>query len=387
MKKIAVLTGTRAEFGLLTPLIDKIRDDSDLELQLIVTGMHLSPEFGCTVNEIREVGYAIRDEVEILLSSDSAIGTAKSVGLGVIGFADCFRKLDPDILVVLGDRFESFAAATAAMLIGLRLAHIHGGERTEGLIDEAIRHSISKMSQLHFVSTEVYRRRVIQLGEDPGRVFNVGAIGLDRIKREKLASKENLSIELRVPADMPWCVVTYHPVTLDSSRTRHEIQEMLEAIKSFPEMHFIFTKSNADESGRLINSMIEKFVDNMGNASIFDSLGSIRYLSVVASAALVLGNSSSGIIEVPFLAVPTVDIGIRQQGRVRGESVRHVSPDRNKIVEAINWALTERNNINYHNHSYYRGGAAEKIIHTIKSCSPERIKRFFDVDFILADEQ
>jgi UDP-hydrolysing UDP-N-acetyl-D-glucosamine 2-epimerase len=349
--------------------------------------MHLSHEFGYTVDEIRQSGYTIRDEVEILLSSDSAYGTAKSVGVGVIGFADCFRRLAPDILVVLGDRFESFAATIAAMLVGVPLAHIHGGERTEGLIDEPIRHSISKMSHLHFVATDVYRRRVIQLGEDPRRVFNVGAIGLDRIDRGSLTGKEDLSRQLGVPADLRWCLVTYHPVTLDPATTKRDCAELLAATRSFPDLYFIFTKANADEGGRLVNTMIEAYVGEVGNSAAFDSLGSHKYLSAVASAEMVLGNSSSGIIEAPFLCVPTVDIGVRQQGRVRGGTVTHVEAICDEIRKAVRWALGNKSKLDYSIHPYYHGGAANRILAAIKSWTPERIKTFYDLEFQLSDEQ
>jgi GDP/UDP-N,N'-diacetylbacillosamine 2-epimerase (hydrolysing) len=272
------------------------------------------------------------------------------------------------------------------MLIGIPLAHIHGGEVTEGVIDEAIRHSISKMSQLHFVSTDVYRKRVIQLGENPIRVLNVGAIGLDRIRKETLTTKKDLSIELRIPEDWPWCVVTYHPVTLDPSITEHDCMELLKATTFFPEVYFIFTKSNADEGGRLVNGIIEDYVWKVDNAAAFDSLGSQKYLSAVASAEMVVGNSSSGIIEVPFLGVPTVDIGIRQQGRIRGESVRHVNAVCDEIREAMRWLFDNKDKLDYSAHPYYRGGAAEQIIRTIKTYSPDRIKRFFDVDFKVKGE-
>jgi GDP/UDP-N,N'-diacetylbacillosamine 2-epimerase (hydrolysing) len=279
VKKIAVATGTRAEFGLLQPLLEKIVADPETELQLIVTGMHLSPEFGMTVNEIRDAGYEIADEIEILLSSDTGVGTAKSVGLATIGFADTLRRLTPDWLVVLGDRFEILAAATAAMLVGVPIAHIHGGERTEGLIDEPIRHSVTKMAMLHFVSTPEYRKRVIQLGEDPERVFHVGAIGLDRVRQDYFLSKRQVAYQLGIDSQKPWCTVTYHPVTLDPASVETSVNALIGAMRARQDLYFIITKANADENGRKVNSMLAENVDTAVTASLFVSLGSKRFVS------------------------------------------------------------------------------------------------------------
>lgn len=382
VKKIALVTGTRAEFGLLYPLIESVHKKvEDFELQLIVTGMHLSPEFGFTVEEIRESGVPIADEIEFLLSSDTSYGTAKSVGLAIIGFTDSYRRLKPDMVILLGDRFEILAAATAAMLIGIPIAHIHGGERTEGAVDESIRHSITKMSSIHFVATEEYRKRVIQLGEPVNRVYNVGAIGLDRIKKDQLISKKQLADELVIDVEPPWCTVTYHPVTLDPLNTKRKVQELLSALGAYPQMFFIFTKANADENGRMINSLIKDYVDSHENTKLFDSLGSKRYLSVVANSEIVIGNSSSGIIEVPFLHVPTLDLGIRQKGRVRGSSVFTVEEEQKSITKAIGHILHIKKEIDYSMHPYYNGGATQKILEKIAKYGNSRIKPFVDIDF------
>lgn len=383
VKKIAVVTGTRAEFGLLQPLLERIVADPETDLQLLVTGMHLSPEFGMTVNEIRDAGYEIADEIEILLSSDTGVGTAKSVGLATIGFADTLRRMTPDWLVVLGDRFEIFAAATAAMLIGVPIAHIHGGERTEGLVDEPIRHSVTKMSMLHFVSTPEYRKRVVQLGEAPDRVFHVGAIGLDRISQEYLLPKEEIAQELQVEVTRTWSTVTYHPVTLDPGSAETSVNALIGAMSARQDLFFIITKANADESGRMVNRMLAEYAQSSTNAALFDSLGSRRYLSCVAASALVLGNSSSALIEAPHLKTPTVDIGIRQQGRARGKSVIHCDETQSGIESAISSALANSDAAAFESSPYYNGGAVEPIIAALKDQPSRRIKSFFDVEFSL----
>jgi len=381
VKKIAVVTGTRADFGLLQPLLDKIVADPETELQLIVTCMHLSPEFGMTVTEIRDGGYEITDEVEILLSSDSSVGTAKSVGLGTIGFADSLRRLHPDWLVVLGDRFEILGAASAAMLMGVPIAHIHGGERTDGAIDDSIRHAVTKMATVHFVSTPEYRKRVIQMGESPDRVFDVGAIGLDRIDSDALIPREQLATDLQLDSEKPWCVVTYHPVTTKPEDTQHDVAELIGAMRSRQDLFFIITKANADETGRRVNQMLQDFVETADNAVLFDSLGSKRYLSCVKTAKLVLGNSSSGIIEAAHLATPTVDIGTRQAGRVRGPSVFHAKPEMTSILDTIDRVFDFAARNGKITSPYYNGGAAGPIMEMLKDQLPSRSKVFFDVEF------
>lgn len=381
VKRIAVVTGTRAEFGLLRPLLAKIEADLETELQLVVTGMHLSPEFGTTVSEIASAGYPIADRVEMLLSSDTAVGTVKSIGLGMIGLADSLHRLHPDWLVLLGDRFEVLAAAVAGVILGIPIAHFHGGERTDGLIDEPIRHSVTKMASVHFVSAPEYRKRVIQLGEHPDSVFHVGAIGLDRIETSELMTKSDIAQELDVPADAKWCVVTFHPVTLQPASVRNDVQALVGAMAQFPDMFFLITKANADASGRLINTVLGDYCSGAPNARLFDSLGSHRYLSVVAASALVLGNSSSGIIEAPHLGTPTIDIGARQGGRARASSVVHCEPEEQDIVDAILFVLRSRDTFDFSDSPYFIGGAAKRAMDVLKTRKLDRLKTFYDVEF------
>lgn len=341
-RRICVVTGTRAEYGLLYWLMREIADDPDLQLQVIATGMHLSPEFGSTYREIEADGFEIDARVEMLLSSDSPVGVAKSIGLGVIGFADALARLEPDILVVLGDRFEILAAAQAAMVARVPIAHIHGGEATEGLIDEAIRHSVTKMSHLHFTAAEPYRQRVIQLGEQPDNVFNTGAIGLDNLKRLRLLNRNELEQSLKFSlGDSSVILCTYHPVTLDGAEASTVIGEIFKALNQLTNVKVIFTKANADTGGRIINSMIDDYVSNYSNRAIsFVSLGQIRYLSLLCQADVVLGNSSSGILEAPAALTPTVNIGDRQRGRLKSPSVIDCDSSSESILSAIRQALS-----------------------------------------------
>lgn len=339
MNKICVITGTRAEYGLLKPLIQKIDQDGDMELQLVVTGMHLSPEFGLTYQEIEQDGFRITDRNEMLLSSDTPNGITKSIGLGMIGFADIFTRTAPDIVVILGDRYESLAAATAAMVHRIPIAHIHGGELTEGAIDEAVRHAITKMGMLHFTSTEAYRNRVIQLGEQPDRVFCVGALGVENIKTQKLMGREELEQSLSFRLDQPYMVVTFHPVTLEKNTVQEQFESLLQALDHIGEYRVIFTKANSDTDGRVINQMIDQYVgQNKDRAAAFTSLGMVRYLSALKYCEMVVGNSSSGIMEVPSFHVPTVNIGDRQKGRMRGKSVIDCGCTVSEIEAAIHKA-------------------------------------------------
>ena len=341
MRKICIFTGTRADYGLLKPLIDEVSSHSKLHLQLLVSGMHLSSEFGLTVRQIEEDGLAPDEKVEVLLSSDTPVGISKSMGLGLIGYAEALERLDPDLLVVLGDRFEAFCAAAAAMIARLPLAHIHGGEATHGLIDEPIRHSITKMSHLHFTSTEEYRRRVIQLGETPDRVFNVGALGIENIKKIKLLSLKELEQELDFRLGNKSIMVTLHPVTLESGSTQNYCYQILEALDRILDVNILFTKANADTEGRIINEMIDKYqAANPHRSKVFTSLGQVRYLSALRHVDLVLGNSSSGIIEAPSLKTPTVNIGDRQAGRIRAASVIDCMPEQTSIEEAVTRAFS-----------------------------------------------
>lgn len=388
MKKVCVITGTRAEYGLLKPLIQKIDKDDEMELQLVVTGMHLSPEFGLTYQEIEQDGFRITDRNEMLLSSDTPNGITKSIGLGVIGFADIFTRTKPDMVVILGDRYESFAAATAAMVHRIPIAHIHGGELTEGAIDEAIRHALTKMSMLHFTATETYRNRVIQLGEQPDRVFCVGALGVENIKTQKLMSREELEKSLSFGLDQPYVMVTFHPVTLENNTAKEQFENLLGALDEFREYQIIFTKANSDTDGRVVNQRIDEYVaNNRGRAVAFTSLGMVRYLSAVKYCEMVIGNSSSGIMEAPSFHIPTVNIGDRQKGRMRGKSVIDCGCASDEIVCAIRKARSMRENsdLQHESNPYERAGTSEAILDTIKDylASGVDIKKcFYDMEHV-----
>lgn len=341
MRKICVVTGSRAEYGLLYWLLKEIQAAPKLQLQLIVTGMHLSPQFGLTVTQIEADGFVPDARVEMLLSSDTPVGIAKSMGLGVMGFAEALDRLRPDILVVLGDRFEIFAAAQAAMVARIPIAHIHGGELTEGLIDEAIRHSLTKMSHLHFVATEVYRKRVVQLGESPQHVWNVGAAGVDAIRRMRLLDRNELSAATGFDLTTPYFVVTYHPVTLADEQAGGGARALFAALEHFPNHKIVVTGANADTGNGAVSREIESFsAAHPGRVFSCISLGQTRYLSAIAHADAVIGNSSSGLIEAPVLRVPTVNVGDRQRGRVRAATVIDVSDSEQAIVAGIGQALT-----------------------------------------------
>jgi len=384
-KKIAVVTGTRAEYGLLYWVIKGINDDPDLELQLLVTGMHLSPEFGMTVNKIEEDEIPIKKRIETLLSSDTPIGISKSMGLGMISFAEAFSELEPDLCLVLGDRFEIFTAVSAAMIARIPIAHCHGGEATEGLIDEPIRHSISKMSHLHFTSTEEYRKRVVQLGEQPDRVFNVGALGIENIHRLKLLDRKDFEESIEFELGDPTFLVTYHPVTLEDKSAKKQCIALLKALDNFPESKVIFTMPNADTDGRIIIDLFEKYVsENPERTVAFKSLGQLRYLSALQFVDVVIGNSSSGLIEVPSFNIPTVNIGDRQKGRVSGSTVINSDYDYNNIRESIEKALGSNffEKIKDAKNPYDQGFSSDKILSTLKKYSLDNIlkKKFYNLD-------
>ena len=335
-RKICVVTGTRAEYGLFYWLMREIQGDDELELQIIATGQHLSPEFGLTYKNIEADGFVINAKVEMLLSSDSPVGIAKSVGLGTIGFADALARLQPDIMVLLGDRFEALAAAQTAMILRIPIAHIHGGETTEGAIDEAIRHSITKMSQIHFVSEPEYRDRVIQLGENPESVFEVGAVGIDNIIRLKLLSLQDLEKQINFSLGKKFFLVTYHPETLTGKSPVEALQTLFAVFDEFPEYKLIFTQANSDAGGRIINEQIEAYAKkNKERVLLVKSLGQLRYLSAMKLCAAVVGNSSSGLLEAPVLRVPTINIGDRQKGRKRYPSVIDCNEDKQQLLSAI----------------------------------------------------
>ena len=321
-RKIAVITATRAEYGLLSPLMRKILDDPDLELQIIVTGAHLSPEFGLTWKEIEGDGFPIHKRVEMLLSGDSTVAVTKSLGLGIIGFADALEELKPDILVILGDRYEMLGAAAAGMLAGVPVAHLYGGEVTLGAYDDAFRHAITKMSSLHFVAHAEYRQRVIQMGEAPDSVFVVGPAYLDGIRETELPTRKELEQHLGIPLASPLFVVTYHPETRSPLPAEEQVKRLLSALDRFPSATMVFTGANADTDGRVINERMLEFCALAPEKRVFvQSLGRKRYWGMLSMADAVVGNSSSGITEAPFLGVPVVNVGGRQDGRIRGDLV------------------------------------------------------------------
>lgn len=369
MKRIGIMTGTRAEYGLLKPLMQEINKDNDLELYLIVSGMHLSPEFGMTYKEIEEDGFEINAKVEMLLSSDSPAGISKSIGLGVIGFADEFQRADLDMLILLGDRYEALSAAICALVMRIPIAHLHGGELTEGAIDEGIRHSITKMSYLHFTSTEQYRNRVIQLGENPERVFYVGALGVENIKKINLMTKEELERSIHFEIDENTVIVTYHPVTLENNTVEEQFLNLLEVLDRNPKIRMIFTKANADTNGRIVNELIDKYAaQNSERACAFMSLGQKRYLSALKYCRIVIGNSSSGIIEAPSFGKPIINIGDRQKGRICADSVINCGYTQQEIQQAMETALTEEfeNKARNCRNPYEKENTAANIISVIK---------------------
>lgn len=378
MRNIAVFTGTRAEYGLLYWLLKDIQQEPELKLQLLVAGMHFSPEFGMTYQQIEADGFRIDEKVEMLLSSDSAVGTAKSIGLGVIGFADALSRMAPDALVILGDRFEALAAAQAAMILRIPVAHIHGGEITEGAYDDAIRHAITKLSLLHFTSTAEHRQRVIQLGEHPDRVHNVGAIGLDHLQRSNMMTVAELSTSLGFALERPYFLVTYHPVTLASEPARASFEQLLKALDYFPEHQVILTYPNADDGGRDIIPLLEAYASQQaGRVLAIPSLGQQRYLSAVKHAAAVVGNSSSGLIEVPSFGVPTVNIGARQRGRLAADSVLHCDAITPAIVDALQVALAA--DVSQVLNPYGQGNTSQSIVNTLKTAELSVIKTFYDI--------
>ncbi len=386
-RKICVVTGTRAEFGLLYWLIKAIQEDTDLILQLLVTGMHLSPEFGLTYQEITEAGFKIDKKIENLLSSDTPIGISKSMGLAQISCAEAFDELKPDIIVVLGDRFEIFSAVASAMIGRIPIAHLHGGESTEGLIDEPIRHSITKMSQLHFTATEAYRKRVIQLGEQPSRVFNVGTPGLDNIYKLRLLSREQFEKSINFKLGKRNIIITFHPVTLEFSTSRKQFQNILDVLDQLKETKIIFTKPNADTDGRIIINMIDEYVArNLDKACSFVSLGQLRYLSALRHVDAIVGNSSSGLTEAPSFKIATINIGDRQRGRVKSGNVIDCQPEQASISNALSLVYSKRfqERLKTVTNSYGKGGASEKIRDILKNVDLSKIikKKFYDLPVV-----
>lgn len=384
MRKICVVTGTRAEYGLLYWTMKAIQADPDLELQCCVTGMHLSPEFGNTYTQIEKDGFVIHRKVEMLLSSDTPIGISKSIGLGVIGFSEAFDFLKPDVVLVLGDRFEIIASAIAAMVSKIPIAHCHGGEATEGLIDEAIRHSITKMSQVHFVSTEEYKKRVVQLGEQPDRVYKVGALGIENINRLQLLNRQDFESSINFKLLPKSILITFHPVTLETSTAEEQMNELLKVLNELKDTTLIFTKPNADTEGRIIIKLIDDYVkSNPHKAVSFVSLGQLRYLSALQFMDCVVGNSSSGLIEVPSFGIPTVNIGDRQRGRIKAESVIDCEPNYTDIKNGVYKALSKefKTLAATTANPYGKSNASEKIVDVLKNITLSNliVKKFYDL--------
>lgn len=382
-QKICVITGSRADYGLLYWIMKGIDAHPNLELQIIVTGMHLSPEFGLTYRKIELDGFQINTKVEMLLSADTPTAITKSVGLGIIGFGDAFSLLAPDKVVVLGDRFEILAAAQAAAFALIPIAHIHGGEVSEGAIDESIRHALTKLSTWHFVAAEVYRKRVIQLGENPSRVFNFGAPGLDNLNNLKMMSRENLEEALLIKLNSPLLLITYHPATLGQLSPGDALTQLLNAIDRFPDATVIFTYPNADAGGRSLITLLKTFeAENPRRVKGFTSLGQLRYLSLLALCDVVIGNSSSALIEAPFTRTAAVNIGPRQHGRLKAASVLEADEDADDIEAQISKALSPsfQEALASVESLYGYGGASERIVEELVSLNAPATKVFFDIE-------
>lgn len=385
MKKICIITGTRAEYGLLKPLMHSIEESTEFNLQLIATAAHLSPEFGNTYKLIELDGFTINEKVEMLLSADTGTSIVKSMGLGMIGYADSLSRLQPDALIILGDRYEMLAVALAASVLKIPIIHLHGGEITEGAYDDAFRHAITKLSPLHFTSTENYRQRVIQMGENPENVFNVGAIGIDNIKKLNLLSKTQLEQELDLKFLKHNYQVTFHPETLSELSTESQFQIVLDTIKQEEDSFFIFSKANADTDGRVINSMIDEFVKNNPSTSkAFSTLGTLRFLSVLKVSNAIIGNSSSGIIEAPSLGIPTINLGNRQKGRIQAKSVINCKVDTIQFKEALEKTKDQnfKNEVVKNKNPYGEGNTTEKIMIILKQTNFKlfKTKKFYDLN-------
>lgn len=387
VKKVVILTATRAEYGLLKSLIQKLDSEINIEMSLAVTGAHLSPEFGMTVREIEKDCIHIAKKIEILLNSDTSVSLSKSMGLAMISFAEYFDEYRPNALIVLGDRYETLAVCCAAMNARIPIFHLHGGEATEGLIDEAVRHSITKMSYLHFTSTEDYRHRVIQMGESPDRVFNTGAMGVENALNIEIMNLTELERSLGCKLNQRYAVGTFHPVTLESCTAEKQTKELLAALDKNSNMKYLFTKANADADGRMINGLLGDYAKLHNNFILVDSLGVQRYLSALKYASFVIGNSSSGLIEAPSFQIPTINIGDRQKGRIAGETVIQCRPEAGEIDKAIKLALSDcfRNNAAKAVNPYGNGDTSDKIVTIVKEfLLHDKIdikKKFYDLKF------
>ncbi|WP_368881690.1 UDP-N-acetylglucosamine 2-epimerase [Shewanella algae] len=384
MRKVCVFTGGRAEYGLLRPLLQELKNDPNVELQLLVSGMHLSHEFGLTYQEIEKDGYICNEKVEMVLSSDTPSSTVKSMGLGMIGFSDALERLAPDVLVTLGDRYENMAVVTAAWVCRIPVAHIQGGEKTLGAIDDQFRHCISKLSTLHFVTTEEYRKRVVQLGEDPSRVFDVGALNVDALKKIEILSKAELESQIGISFEKPTILVTFHPVTLEKDTAKKNFSEFLAALDELEDVNVIFTKTLADTEGRIINGMIDDYVSrNKSNTVAFTSLGQLRYISALNYVDVVAGNSSSGVIETPSFKVPTLNVGKREEGRIMADNVICVEQNKESIISGFKKAFSKefKEGLSSMHNPYEKADTAIKIKDVLVGYKfPEStMKAFYDV--------
>lgn len=384
--KILVISGSRADYGLLYWTIKRISKDPFFKLQICVTGMHLSKEFGLTYKEIEKDGFKIDYKINSLLPSDSGLAISKSIALGIQGFSDAFNNLKPDLILILGDRYEIYSSAITAMCMGIPIAHCHGGETTEGVIDESIRHSITKMAHIHFCSTDIYRKRIIQLGENPNNVFNVGALGVENINRLELLNKKDFEKTIGRSLGGKSAIITFHPVTLDKKPSKKHFSNLLEALDNYKDIFLIFTYSNSDRDGRIIIEMINEYVSKNKLRSIsFKSMGQLNYLSALKHVDLVIGNSSSGLIEAPTFKIPTINIGDRQKGRIEAESVISCDCKKDKIIKAIKKGLSKefRNKIKNVKNPYGIHNSSVKIINRLKRFEKEKIleKKFFNLKF------
>lgn len=384
MYKICVVTATRAEYGVLKNTIKRIIEDEELNLYLVATGMHLSRQYGYTIQEIIDDGIPVSDTIEILSEENDERAVVNAMGKEMIAFGEIFQREKPDMLLVVGDRYEILPACQCALIFGVPIAHISGGEITEGAIDDSIRHAVTKLSHLHFPGCEVYRQRIIQMGEEPERVFNYGDVGVENIKKMEFMSKGELEKSLNILLDKPYACVTFHPVTLEKDSAQRQIKELLYALQEIKDMYFIFTKANADMEGQIINDCIDGFVKENENSVAFFSVGIKRYLSLLKGAEFVIGNSSSGIIEAPSLNIPTVNIGDRQKGRLQAESILNCKPVKEEILETINKARSKKFKevVRCIKNPYEMGETSTFIVKEIKrflNTENNKIKHFYDI--------
>lgn len=385
MRKICIFTGTRAEYGIMSRLFRMIADDPELQLQIIATNMHLSPEFGLTYKEIEADGFHIDKKVEMLLSSDTASGTVKSMGLATIGFADALEDLKPDLAVILGDRYEMLCAAQTCLIYNIPIAHIAGGGITEGAYDDAIRHCITKMSHLHFTSTEEHRNRVIQLGEQPNRVFWSGSLGVNNIRNEEIMPLDELEDSIKFQLGNKFLLVTFHPTTMENGSAEDQCEALLNALSEInADYQLLFTLPNSDTNGRIITAKVKEYVaKHPKTAFAITSLGKKRYYSALKYATAVIGNSSSGLIEAPIFNIPTLNIGNRQEGRTRCESIIDVPATYETIKEGIRKAISDeyKEIAAKVNSPYEKAGSVELVFNTIKSYPLDGItkKKFYDL--------